>query len=266
MGPDHGRFVWYELLTTDMAASRAFYAEVLGWTTRNVSAPGMDYWLFLAGEAPVAGLRPLHEEAKTTGASPYWLGYIYVDDVNVAAARFAELGGKVRYPPTDIPGISRFSLVADPQMAILALVKGAKPPQQVAAQSTQIGNVGWRELFAADREKAFAFYSSIFGWQKAEGGPAARPNYQPFSAGGEVTGSLFNKIDSLPMSSWLYYFNVGDIDAAVKIIQARGGDVFYGPVALEGGGRIAHCRDPLGAFFALLDRRRAVGFSTISPL
>jgi predicted enzyme related to lactoylglutathione lyase len=26
----HGRFVWYELMTTDMEAAKAFYAEVVG--------------------------------------------------------------------------------------------------------------------------------------------------------------------------------------------------------------------------------------------
>ncbi len=125
---------------------------------------------------------------------PYWLGYIRVDDVDVATGRFGQLGGKVHHPPTDIPNISRFSLVADPQMAMLALVKGAKPAQELPSPS-QMGNVGWHELFAADPEKAFAFYSEIFGWQKAEGGAGARPNYQPFSAGGEIIGGLFNKVE-----------------------------------------------------------------------
>ena len=27
----HGRFVWYELMTTDVKLARAFYASVVGW-------------------------------------------------------------------------------------------------------------------------------------------------------------------------------------------------------------------------------------------
>jgi len=27
----HGSFVWYELITTDMAAAAKFYADVVGW-------------------------------------------------------------------------------------------------------------------------------------------------------------------------------------------------------------------------------------------
>lgn len=200
------------------------------------------------------------------GIAPYWLGYIYVDDVDSAASRFAQRGGRVHVPPTDIPGISRFSIVADPELAMLALVKGAKPAQEQPSQLGQTGQVGWHELLSVDWEKAFVFYSAIFGWQKAEGGPDPRPNYQRFSAGNDIIGGMFNKLESLPISFWLYYFNVRDIDACVKAVAALGGETFFGPSALTGGGRIAHCRDAQGASFALLDRRRAIGFSTIAPL
>jgi hypothetical protein len=31
----HGRFVWYELMTTDMETAKDFYANVLDWGTRD---------------------------------------------------------------------------------------------------------------------------------------------------------------------------------------------------------------------------------------
>jgi hypothetical protein len=33
----HGRFAWYELLTTDIAAASAFYREVVGWSAQDAS-------------------------------------------------------------------------------------------------------------------------------------------------------------------------------------------------------------------------------------
>jgi uncharacterized protein len=33
----HGRFVWYELMTTDIEIAKAFYASVVGWGTRDAS-------------------------------------------------------------------------------------------------------------------------------------------------------------------------------------------------------------------------------------
>ena len=40
-----GRFAWYELLTTDLAAATAFYRDVVGWDVRDASTPQMTYGL-----------------------------------------------------------------------------------------------------------------------------------------------------------------------------------------------------------------------------
>ena len=48
----HGRFVWYELMTTDIETAKAFYANVVGWGTRDSSMPGLAYSLFTVGDAP----------------------------------------------------------------------------------------------------------------------------------------------------------------------------------------------------------------------
>src|SRR3954451_17435474 len=79
----HGHFVWYELMTTDMEAAKAFYADVVGWGTRDASMPGMAYTLFTAGGAAVGGLMVLPEDArKKMGAKPSWIGYVGVNDVD----------------------------------------------------------------------------------------------------------------------------------------------------------------------------------------
>ena len=49
MADSHGRFIWYELTTTDMQAAKAFYAAVVGWGTRDASMAGMPYTVFTAG-------------------------------------------------------------------------------------------------------------------------------------------------------------------------------------------------------------------------
>src|SRR4030088_1083882 len=82
VGNAQGRFVWYELTTTDMAAAKTFYAAVLGWRAHEVSMPGMDYALFTAGKATVASVMGLPEGAAQMGAQPRWMGYVGVDDVD----------------------------------------------------------------------------------------------------------------------------------------------------------------------------------------
>jgi len=251
-----GRFVWYELMATDVKAAKAFYADVVGWGARDASMPGLAYSLFTVADAPVAGLMNLPEDARRAGVTPHWIGYVGVDDVDAAVERIEQLGGAVYVPPTDVPNISRFSVVADPQMATLALVKGLKPSQAQAAELNASGRVGWHELLAADWEKAFAFYGELFGWQKAEAHAGAMGVYQQFSVGEETIGGMFTKPPTLPLPFWLYYFNVADIEAAAKRVEAGGGQILYGPMVVPGGAWIVHCTDPQGAIFGLLDRRR----------
>jgi hypothetical protein len=255
----HGRFVWYELMTTNLETAKAFYANVVGWGTRDAR---LAYSLFTAGDAPVTGLMKLPEDARRAGVTPHWIGYVGVDDVDAVVGRIKQLGGAVHVPPTDVPTISRFSVVADPQMATLALVKGLNTDQARPAQKDTPGHVGWHELLAADWEKAFAFYRELFGWQKADAHTGTMGTYQQFSAEGETVGGMFTKPATLPLPFWLYYFNVGDVEAAAKRVEAGGGQILYGPIDVPGGAWIVHCMDPQGAVFALLDRRRrkAIGY------
>src|SRR5262249_34102519 len=123
MADSHGRFVWYELMTTDMEAAKAFSAEVVGWGPPDARMPGMTYTLFPAGGASVSGLMGLSEDARKSGLRPSWLGYVGVSDVDATADRVKELGGAVHVPPTGIPNISRFSVAAYPQMTNITLLQ-----------------------------------------------------------------------------------------------------------------------------------------------
>lgn len=263
MVESHGRFVWYELMTTNVDAAKAFYADVVGWGAQRISLPGSTYSLLTAGDAPVAGLMSMPEEAARSSATPHWIGYVEVDDVDEAVERTKQFGGTVYVPPTNVPDISRFAIVADPQMATFAMVKGLKPRQEPLAGLGAPGRVGWHELLAADWEKAFAFYSALFGWRKSDGHVGLLGAYQGFAAGATTIGGMFTKPPTLPHPFWLYYFNVADVEAAANRVEARGGQILYGPLEAPGGAGIAHCADPQGAIFALLERRRrkAIGYS-----
>ena len=119
----HGRFAWYELITTDVTAAEAFYTKVVGWGAQDASTPGLPYTLFTAGKASASGLMELPVEARRMGATPRWMGYVGVKDVDAMADRLKALGGAVYVPPTN-SNIGRISVVADPQTANLALVQG----------------------------------------------------------------------------------------------------------------------------------------------
>ena len=83
----HGHFAWYELLTTDMAAAKAFYGTVLGWAAQDASTPRFAYSVFTAGDTPVCGLMELPPEGRKMGATPRWVGYVAVDDLDSSVAQ-----------------------------------------------------------------------------------------------------------------------------------------------------------------------------------
>src|SRR5262245_51302125 len=119
--------------------------------------------IFSAGDAMVAGLMDIPEDARRGGVQPAWMGYIGVDDVDLWAERVQGKGGKVHRPPTDISTVGRFAVVFDSQGAGFMLFVPLGP-DQAPLTSQQPGHVGWRELRALDGAKAYDYYAGLFGW------------------------------------------------------------------------------------------------------
>jgi len=245
----HAHFAWYELLTTDMAAARSFYGSVLGWNARDAATSKFAYSIFNAGDAPVCGLMELSLEGRKMGATPRWVGYVAVDNLDLTVDRLGQLGGAVYVPPTKA-NIGRIAIVADPQKATFALAQGLKhdlPP----SEAVELGRVGWHELLAGEWRAAFAFYHELFGWQRTQSEVGSLESYQLLSAGDRTIGGMFTKLPIAPIPFWLYYFNVPDIAVATDRVMASGGRTVQGPNQLPDVGWIAWCVDPQGAMFAL---------------
>jgi predicted enzyme related to lactoylglutathione lyase len=259
-----GCFVWYELLTTDVPASKAFYRSVIGWEAQDVSTPSLSYSLFVAETVPVCGVMELPEEGVKAGARPRWMGYVGVDDVHATTERIKRLGGTVYVPPTST-NIGLISVVTDPQMVTFGLVSRLKLGREQAAESSKPGHFGWHELLAQDWKKSFAFYGQIFGWQEANNEISDGDFYHPFSANGLKIGGIFTRHPTDPPPFWLLYLNVEDFDLAAERVIAGGGEVFINPQEMPGGISIARCADAQGAAFAIQGRRRdsvRLGWST----
>jgi predicted enzyme related to lactoylglutathione lyase len=261
---EHGHFVWYELLTTDIAAAQAFYHQILGWSAKDASTSKFAYRLLTAEGAPVSGLMALPAEGLQRGAAPRWVGYVAVDDLGAAMSRLKALGGTTYVPPTD-SNIGRIAIIADPQTATLALVQGLTVGVQLR-DGEGIGRVGWHELLAAEWRQAFVFYEGLLGWQKAAGDDAGSGDgYQLFAAGTDTLGGMFTKLPRAPFPFWLYYFNVVDLTIALQRVTAHGGKVVQGPLELSDGIWIARCIDPQGAMFALRGERPAATAEDLPP-
>ncbi len=110
---------WNELQTRDLAAARAFYEQVFGWTT---SAMPDGYTTFAVDGRMQCGSMAIGGE-RWAGVPSNWAVYIMVEDVDAAAARVAELGGAVLVGPHAAGEMGRFIVVRDPQGAIFTAMQ-----------------------------------------------------------------------------------------------------------------------------------------------
>ncbi|MEU6477246.1 VOC family protein [Streptomyces sp. NPDC047017] len=124
-----GSLCWVELYTPDVAAAAAFYHRALGLETSAVSFPGGSYTCVNPAEggedAMFGGVVPLAEDPAPGGA--HWLPYFEVADPDAVVARAGELGGSVRVPATDLPGVGRVARLDDPHGARFAVIRSASP-------------------------------------------------------------------------------------------------------------------------------------------
>jgi predicted enzyme related to lactoylglutathione lyase len=127
---DVGAVWWSELQTADPARARAFYAAVMGWTpkvvaladqTRAPEAGEKEYTLFSSDSREVAGATQA-EAAPGTTQEALWLTYIQVANVDLAALKAVELGGKLLEAPADVPNTGRIAVIEDLEGVRVALI------------------------------------------------------------------------------------------------------------------------------------------------
>jgi len=258
---DHGRFIWYELITPDMAGAKRFYGDLLGWKAQDMPPmPGAEpYSILSADGVDVAGMMNLGEPMKAEGMPPNWTGYVCVDDCDAAAAKAKTLGGSVKREPLDIPGIGRFAIVADPAGAVFAIMKPV-PPETARPEVPPgaLGHTSWHELYGGPPEESVAFYGAMFGWTKADAfdmGPMG--TYQLFANQDGQIGGMMKQPEQAPAPYWNYYFRVGGIDSAAERAKAGGAQILMGPMEVPGGDWVFQGIDPQGAMFSVQGSKAA---------
>lgn len=115
-----GAFCWGQLNTTDPAKAEPFYRGLFGWGAKTGSDGGMTYTEWLLGGTPLGGMMA---KPKEDPGPPHWLPYFAVADCDATAAKAASLGARTYVPPSDIPGMGRFAVLADPQGAAFAIYR-----------------------------------------------------------------------------------------------------------------------------------------------
>jgi predicted enzyme related to lactoylglutathione lyase len=224
-----GKFVWFDLVTQDVARAKSFYGALFGWTFQD----GDRYTPVLNDGVPIAGLVPARDPERGSE----WVGNLSVADVDRAAALMSERGGAIEREPIDAPDRGRIAVVSDSEGALLLLVRaaGGDPPD---ADPT-LGGWLWNELWTHDVDTAMDLYSTLAGYEREIVEFRDHPYHVLRDADARRAGVVEAPPEVNPL--WLPYVRVEDAD----VTAARAADL--GARIVMQDERTAILVDPTGA-------------------
>ena len=245
-----------ELGTTDQQAAKKFYGELFGWTVDDLPmGPGEFYSMFKLDEKTAAAAYTLRKDQREHGVPVHWVLYISTESADNSARRAKELGATILAEPFDVMDAGRMAVVQDPTGAVFCLWQ-AKASGGITTHSED-GAFCWADLNTPDVARASEFYTKLFGW-KLEKSEKDSSGYLHIKNGDEYIGGIPPAEHRNPNTPphWLLYFETKNCDASVEKAKQNGAKVFYGPVSMEGVGRLAIIADPQGAVFSVFQSAR----------
>jgi predicted enzyme related to lactoylglutathione lyase len=228
-----GKFVWGDLVSQDVEASKAFYGALFGWT---FSGEGR-YTTVLNQGVPIAGI----VKARDPNRGTEWIGNLSVADVDRAAATIVRHGGQIENGPVDAPDRGRIALVSYEGNAavLLARTTGGDPPDTHPV----IGGWLWWELWTHEVDRAANLLVEIAGYQPE----AVELRGEPYRVLGDANARRVGIVQAPPevRPTWLPYFRVANTAATVDQAVALGARL------IEQKDRAAILVDPNRAEFAI---------------
>lgn len=118
--PGSGQFCWNELMTSNAGQAKEFYTNLFGWSVQENKMSNMTYTMFTQGEKMIGGMLQIPDELKGKVPS-HWMSYVMVSNLEEMQKKATSLGATVAVPITPIEGFGRFTVLADPTGAPIAL-------------------------------------------------------------------------------------------------------------------------------------------------
>lgn len=241
-----GRWVWGDLVTSDVAAAADFYGKVFGWTFETYG--GEDdretYTLVLSNGLPIGGM--VFDQRAKNGDVPSarWIGLVSVPDVAAAAAAVSANGGKVVVAPRSLGERGETAVFQDPEGVPFGAVrsKHGDPADYLG----DVNEWAWLDLWTADVTRATEFYRAVVGYEVYPVQLHELRRGAHLVSGGYARAGVMQKNDPRTSAVWLPYVRVMDAKLAAQAARAAGGKVLREPADV-GGAVVAVIADPTGA-------------------
>ena len=229
-----GKFVWYDLLTTDVATAKKFYGELFGWSFKDQGR----YTVVLNNGQAIGGIVKIQPKDNKEHAAR-WLASLSVPDVDQAATFVKESGGIIHEGPVEMKNRGRGVLVSDPQGAqILLLHSSSGDPADI---DPPIGAWLWVELWSNKPEASAAFYEELGDYSVVQADNDYRFLWQ-----GKWRAGIRPIFDEELEVRWTPTVRVTDTIPASKLAEKLGGQVLVQPRETSTGDSVALIKDPVG--------------------
>lgn len=120
-----GKFCWNELATTNVAAAKDFYSDLLGWKYTELDMGDTTYYMIETADDRFGGMWQIPNDKKGQ-IPPHWMGYILVEDVKVTLEKAEKAGATVIMPVTKAGDFGLFGVIQDPTGAHISFWQALK--------------------------------------------------------------------------------------------------------------------------------------------
>lgn len=260
-----GSPIWIDYSAGDFARQQDFYTSLFGWTFEDQGEEYGHYLMIRKGEATIGGAMDgdLFAEQMGSEVQPAaWSVYLKTEDMQRTMQLTEENGGSVAVPPMAVGTLGHMAVV----MSAGGEAVGFWQAGEFGGHDLSLtdGTSVWFEVMSTDFAADARFYRAVAGWDLVPMGEEGNADAEGTEDGGSTgyatnfggeraTAGLCDAKQWLPEgmpSYWRVYFQVPDMDAALEVVQAKGGRVIDGPQDSPFG-RVASILDPAGATFQL---------------
>jgi len=243
-----GKFVWYDLFTTDLIAVEDFYQELFGWEFATSGfMSGSVKIIRLNGEA-IANAVEI-EVASDDPKESRWLGYISVEDVDNFAVTVKKFGGKVHTEPKEIPHRGRVAVCLDPQGAVFAVVRSSTgdPSDKRLTKHQLVGS----ELWTNNLDSALKFYHAVTGYVELPVLMEHGGTYRLLAVNGRPRAGMAEILWKDVKPNWVPYIVVENVEEIVTKARKLGGRLLLGLQKGASEDSVAILSDPAGGIFGV---------------
>lgn len=257
--PVAGTPIWFDNPTPDREAGKEFYSAVFGWGWFEFTTDALGtYSIGTLNGKQVAALVDDRYTSRDADGPKMWRAYFLSDDVEAAAAKCVDLGGKMLRGKQSHGDLGRSIECATSEGAAFILWSGR---DTLAGRATmEYGTPRWPEYYTRDLEGTYRLFQEAIGITfkptelpvDASGATTYTYHIMTDNSGGAVGGmfEMGEGWEELPCHM-MVYFSVESCDDAAKLVSDNGGRVCVPPYDMPFG-KFAVLEDPQGITFSVL--------------